>query len=161
MPTDTDALFAFLVAGVLALLLVPLTKWLALRVGAIDYPNERSLHVVPTPKLGGLGILGGVARRRPALPPQRQRKPRDPDRRGGDRLRSASSTTSSTSRPRRSCSARSSPSSIPVSAGVTVDNFTFPFFGRLTPGTVDLLTLPGGGVVHLGDVAHRDRRSSP
>src|ERR671911_1340300 len=41
---------------------------------------------------------------------------------------------------------------IPVSVGVTVDNFTFPFFGRLTPGTVDLLTLPGGGVVHLGDV---------
>jgi UDP-GlcNAc:undecaprenyl-phosphate GlcNAc-1-phosphate transferase len=41
---------------------------------------------------------------------------------------------------------------IPVSAGVTVDNFTFPFFGRLTPGTVDLLTLPGGGVIHLGDV---------
>src|ERR671911_716012 len=41
---------------------------------------------------------------------------------------------------------------IPVSAGVTVDDFTFPFFGRLTPGTVDLLTLPGGGVVHLGDV---------
>ncbi len=41
---------------------------------------------------------------------------------------------------------------VPVSAGVTIDNFTFPFFGRLTPGTVDLLTLPGGGVVHLGDV---------
>ncbi len=60
MPTDTDALLAFLVAGVLALLLVPLTKWLALRVGAIDHPNERSLHVIPTPKLGGLGILGGV-----------------------------------------------------------------------------------------------------
>ena len=41
---------------------------------------------------------------------------------------------------------------IPVSAGVTVDNFTFPFFGRLDAGPVDLLTLPGGGVVHLGDV---------
>src|SRR5215217_2191806 len=60
MPTDFDALFAFLVAGLLALLLVPLTKRLALRVGAIDYPNERKLHTVPTPKLGGLGILGGV-----------------------------------------------------------------------------------------------------
>src|ERR1051325_1542062 len=61
MPTDTDAVLAFLVAGVLALALVPLTKWLALRVGAIDYPSERKLHLAPTPKLGGLGILGGVA----------------------------------------------------------------------------------------------------
>src|SRR5262245_26947032 len=60
MPTDTDALLAFLVAGLLALLLVPLTKRLAVKVGAIDYPNERSLHTIPTPKLGGLGILGGA-----------------------------------------------------------------------------------------------------
>src|SRR5919112_4544123 len=60
MPTDTDALFSFLVAGLLALLLVPLTKRLAVRVGAIDYPAERKLHTEPTPKLGGLGILGGV-----------------------------------------------------------------------------------------------------
>src|SRR4029078_8925752 len=42
---------------------------------------------------------------------------------------------------------------IAVPTGDTVENFTCPFFGRLTPGTVDLLTLPGGGVVHLGDVA--------
>ncbi len=41
---------------------------------------------------------------------------------------------------------------IPVSAGVTVPDFTFPFFGRLDPGSVDLFTLPWGGVVHLGDV---------
>src|SRR3954452_15006948 len=59
-PNSLDALFAFLLAGALALLLVPLTKRLALRVGAIDHPNERSLHAIPTPKLGGLGILGGV-----------------------------------------------------------------------------------------------------
>ena len=31
-----------------------------MRIGAIDHPNERSLHTVPTPKLGGLGILGGA-----------------------------------------------------------------------------------------------------
>src|SRR5215203_4915612 len=60
MPTDSDALFAFLVAALLSLLLVPLTRWLAVRVGAIDYPRERSLHQVPTPKLGGLAILAGA-----------------------------------------------------------------------------------------------------
>src|SRR5262245_56167435 len=60
MPTNLDALYAFLAATAVALGLVPLTLWLAVRVGAIDYPNERSLHTVPTPKLGGLGILGAA-----------------------------------------------------------------------------------------------------
>src|SRR5689334_25275206 len=59
-PTNQDALLAFLAAAAVALALVPLTRWLALRTGAIDYPNERSLHTVPTPKLGGLGILGAA-----------------------------------------------------------------------------------------------------
>ncbi len=36
MPAALDALLAFLLAGVLALLLVPLTDRLARRVGAID-----------------------------------------------------------------------------------------------------------------------------
>ena len=39
---------------------MPLAERLARRIGAIDYPNERSLHDVPTPKLGGLAILVGV-----------------------------------------------------------------------------------------------------
>ena len=60
MPASLDALFAFLLAGVLALLLVPFTDRLARRVGAIDFPNERSLHEAPTPKLGGLAILVAV-----------------------------------------------------------------------------------------------------
>ena len=44
MPASLEALLAFLLAGVLALLLVPLTDLLARRVGAIDFPNQRSLH---------------------------------------------------------------------------------------------------------------------
>ena len=59
-PETLDAVFAFGVAAVLALLLVPAAEWIARRVGAMDVPNERSLHVVPTPKLGGLAILVGV-----------------------------------------------------------------------------------------------------
>jgi UDP-GlcNAc:undecaprenyl-phosphate/decaprenyl-phosphate GlcNAc-1-phosphate transferase len=59
-PSALDALFAFGVALALSWLLVPLTERLARRVGAIDLPRERSLHQVPTPKLGGLAILAGA-----------------------------------------------------------------------------------------------------
>jgi UDP-GlcNAc:undecaprenyl-phosphate/decaprenyl-phosphate GlcNAc-1-phosphate transferase len=59
-PSALDALFAFAVALALSWLLVPLTERLARRVGAIDLPRERSLHRIPTPKLGGLAILAGT-----------------------------------------------------------------------------------------------------
>ena len=55
-----DALWAFLVAGAVTVLLTPLAARLAHRVGAIDQPRERSLHEFPTPSLGGLAILAGV-----------------------------------------------------------------------------------------------------
>ena len=57
---DLDALWAFLIAGVVALVATPLAARLAHRVGAIDVPGGRSLHVAPTPTLGGLAILAGV-----------------------------------------------------------------------------------------------------
>ena len=57
---DLDALWAFLVAGVVALVLTPHAARLARRVGAIDRPSERSLHQSPTPTLGGLAILAGA-----------------------------------------------------------------------------------------------------
>ncbi|MDX6662220.1 MAG: UDP-GlcNAc:undecaprenyl-phosphate/decaprenyl-phosphate GlcNAc-phosphate transferase, partial [Solirubrobacterales bacterium] len=60
MPATTDAVFAFLVAGLVAWLLVPPAEALARRVGAIDYPRERGLHDKPTPKLSGIAILAGV-----------------------------------------------------------------------------------------------------
>lgn len=59
-PDALDGLFAFLLALVIAGLLVPITERMARRINAIDYPRERSLHDVPTPKLGGLAILAGV-----------------------------------------------------------------------------------------------------
>jgi UDP-GlcNAc:undecaprenyl-phosphate GlcNAc-1-phosphate transferase len=60
MADTSDAVFAFLVAAAIAWLLVPLTERLAWRIGAVDYPNERSLHDRPTPKLSGAAILVGV-----------------------------------------------------------------------------------------------------
>jgi UDP-GlcNAc:undecaprenyl-phosphate GlcNAc-1-phosphate transferase len=151
MPTDLDAGLAFLVAGLLALLLVPLTKPLAIRRGAIAQPSERSLHAVPTPQLGGLGILAGV------LVAGLIWLPSDTESHaillgavGITYLGFLDDVFDLPAAPKLlgqvSCVV------IPVSVGVTVTEFTFPFFGRLTPGTVDLLTLPGGGVVHLGDV---------
>jgi UDP-GlcNAc:undecaprenyl-phosphate GlcNAc-1-phosphate transferase len=59
-PETIYALFAFGVAALLAWLLVPLAERLAWRIGAVDHPNERSLHVTPTPKLGGLAIFVAV-----------------------------------------------------------------------------------------------------
>lgn len=55
------ALYAFVAAAILAWLLVPAAERIATRIGAVDTPNERSLHTEPTPKLGGLAILIGVA----------------------------------------------------------------------------------------------------
>ena len=60
MVETSDAVFAFLVAAVLAWLLVPTAERIARRVGAIDEPRDRSLHDTPTPKLSGLAILVGV-----------------------------------------------------------------------------------------------------
>src|SRR6266536_240313 len=58
--TKADAVYAFLVAFVVAAALTPLTARLARRVGAVDRPNERGLGAGSTPLLGGLAMLGGV-----------------------------------------------------------------------------------------------------
>jgi UDP-GlcNAc:undecaprenyl-phosphate GlcNAc-1-phosphate transferase len=58
--TTTDAVFAFLLAAAIAWLLVPYAERLAFRVGAIDLPKPRSLHSKPMPRLSGLAILVAV-----------------------------------------------------------------------------------------------------
>jgi UDP-GlcNAc:undecaprenyl-phosphate/decaprenyl-phosphate GlcNAc-1-phosphate transferase len=152
MPNSLDALFAFLLAGSVTMLLVPLTIRLANRVGAIDYPNERSLHDAPTPKLGGLAILVGVLAAGLIWLPFE----------GETRAILIGAVVIALLGflddvfelgPLPKLAGQTAAVIIPVSAGVTIDNFTFPFFGRLTPGSVDLLTLPWGGVVSLGEVA--------
>ncbi|HEU4599052.1 MAG TPA: MraY family glycosyltransferase [Solirubrobacterales bacterium] len=150
-PTNQDAIFAFGAALAVALLLVPLTRWLAVRAGAIDYPNERSLHAVPTPKLGGLGILGAALVAGFVWLP--------PDTESHAILYGAIAIAylgflddvfdlSAVSK----LLGQTVAVVIPVSAGVTVENFTIPFFGRLSPGTVDLFHI-GSAAIQLGDVA--------
>jgi UDP-GlcNAc:undecaprenyl-phosphate GlcNAc-1-phosphate transferase len=58
--SHSDALWGFLVAGVVAFVLAPLVARLARSIGAIDMPRDRGLSDEPTPRLGGLAILGGV-----------------------------------------------------------------------------------------------------
>jgi UDP-GlcNAc:undecaprenyl-phosphate/decaprenyl-phosphate GlcNAc-1-phosphate transferase len=151
MPTSLDALFAFLLAGVVALLFVPVTDLLARRVGAIDRPNQRSMHEAPTPRLGGLAILAG------ALAAGLVFLPWDGETRAilcgalliaavgflDDVLELGAATK---------LLGQTVAVIVPVAAGVEVTSFTVPFLGALQPGSVELLTLPGGGAVDLGDV---------
>lgn len=58
--TELDALWAFLLAAVVALVATPLVARLARRVGAMDAPTERGMHLVATPRLGGVAILAGT-----------------------------------------------------------------------------------------------------
>ena len=150
-PDALDALFAFLVAGVVSLLLTPLTIRLARRIGAIDLPGPRSLHAQPTPALGGLAILAG------ALLAAVIWLPWDAETEAilagavaiavvgllddAYELNAAAKLLGQTAAV-----------VIPVSVGVTVESFTFPFLGALDPASVDLLGLPGGGAIDIGDV---------
>ncbi len=47
----------FLAAAALALGLTPLAKRLAVRLGAVDVPNERKVHKTPIPRLGGVAVV--------------------------------------------------------------------------------------------------------
>lgn len=62
MPLVLTALFSGVVALVVATALVPLTMILARHVGGVDRPDDdRRIHTVPTPRLGGLAMCGGFA----------------------------------------------------------------------------------------------------
>lgn len=47
------------VTFVFTALFIPIVKKIAQFIGAMDVPNERKVHKVPIPRLGGLGIYGG------------------------------------------------------------------------------------------------------
>ncbi|MDW3178105.1 MAG: MraY family glycosyltransferase [Acidimicrobiia bacterium] len=55
-----DFLIVGAVAAIVTLLLTPLTRVLAFRIGAVASPSARKVHASPTPSLGGLAMLGGV-----------------------------------------------------------------------------------------------------
>jgi UDP-GlcNAc:undecaprenyl-phosphate GlcNAc-1-phosphate transferase len=57
---ELDALWAFLVAALIAFATTPPTARLARRLGVLHYPRERDLHDAPVPGLGGLAILAAA-----------------------------------------------------------------------------------------------------
>jgi UDP-GlcNAc:undecaprenyl-phosphate GlcNAc-1-phosphate transferase len=57
----TSYLVVFAVAAAATAVLTPLVRRLALRVGAVVPPGDRSVHTVPTATLGGVAIFAGFA----------------------------------------------------------------------------------------------------
>lgn len=55
-----EYLLAGFTAAVVTFLLVGPVRVLALRAGAVAWPRGRDVHVTPTPRWGGLAMLGGV-----------------------------------------------------------------------------------------------------
>src|SRR6202051_1258317 len=51
---------AFFIALIASLMLTVPVRSLALRVGMVDLPGPRKVHVEPIPLLGGLAMYGGV-----------------------------------------------------------------------------------------------------
>ena len=142
MPDTIDALFAFIFAGAVVWTLVPATETLARRHRAIDDPNERSLHEVPTPKLGGLAVLVAVLIGGSIFLPW------DQETRsilaGAIVITAVGVIDDLVDLPAGlKLLGQIGAAIIPVASGVTVDNFTLPFLGRVDPGSVELFDPPG------------------
>ena len=65
-PINSPPLFSLLAIGALALVAswcaAHLARWLAPRIGMMDYPDSRrKRHTAPTPLLGGLALVAGMA----------------------------------------------------------------------------------------------------
>jgi UDP-GlcNAc:undecaprenyl-phosphate GlcNAc-1-phosphate transferase len=55
-----EYLLVLCVAAAVTYLLTPVARRFALRFGAMAEPRDRDVHAVPTPRLGGLAIYGGM-----------------------------------------------------------------------------------------------------
>ena len=55
----TTILTMVFIPFIFVVVITPFVKKIAFHIGAIDEPNERKVHTVPMPRLGGLGIYGG------------------------------------------------------------------------------------------------------
>jgi UDP-GlcNAc:undecaprenyl-phosphate GlcNAc-1-phosphate transferase len=157
MPETIDALYAFAVAAIVAWALVAPSRALARRIGAIDHPGERSLHSVPTPKLGGLAILGGVLAAGLIGAIAFNWLPWNDQTRailGGAAVIAAVGVVDDVFELPAGwkLAGQIVAATIPVSEGVKVRTFTFPFFGGVNLGSVNLFELPLVGEVDLGTV---------
>ena len=56
----TSYLIVFVAAAVVTFLVTPLVRWFVIQVGAIYRPNDRTVHVVPLPTMGGIAMYVGL-----------------------------------------------------------------------------------------------------
>jgi UDP-GlcNAc:undecaprenyl-phosphate GlcNAc-1-phosphate transferase len=144
---ELEAVAAFAVAAVVTLLMTPQTGRLAVRVGAIDLPRDRSLHDTPVPRLGGLAILAGLLAAAVAFMPW------GAETRGilGGAIAIGLVGALDDVRdlpPPVKLALQAAAAAIPVAAGVRVEVFTLPFVG-----SIDLGATGGGILTGLGMVA--------
>ena len=52
-------LLPFIISWVAGLILVPLVRRIALKLGLVDRPGGRKIHTKPIPRIGGLAIYVG------------------------------------------------------------------------------------------------------
>ena len=150
-PAAIYALFAFGVAALLAWLLVPVAERLAWRIGAVDRPNERSLHESPTPKLGGLAIfVAAVVATLLFLPWAQQTQALLA---GATVITIVGVVDDVFEMPALAkLAGQTIAAAIPVFNGVNASVFTLPFIGGVDLRSVELFDLPLVGEVHLGHV---------
>ncbi|MFL5838937.1 MAG: glycosyltransferase family 4 protein [Thermoleophilaceae bacterium] len=134
-----DALWGFLVAGVIAFATAPLAARLARSIGAIDMPRERGLNDKPTPSLGGLAILAGVLAAGVLFLPLFGDAPVDEQTRGIILGALAIALVGTADDiwdlpPFVKLLGQAGAALIPVLAGVRVDTFTLPFVGHVDLG---------------------------
>lgn len=56
---NVDVVLMIIIPFIFVVLFIPIVKRIALHIGAMDIPNQRKVHKVPIPRLGGLGIYLG------------------------------------------------------------------------------------------------------
>ena len=59
MSFDINILWMIFIPFLFVVLFMPVVKKIAVYINAIDVPNQRKVHKVPIPRLGGLGIYSG------------------------------------------------------------------------------------------------------
>ena len=49
-----------LLSTLLTIALIPISRWLALRLDVVDLPDQRKVHAVPIPRCGGVAMVLGA-----------------------------------------------------------------------------------------------------
>ena len=133
MTTTLIPMLCAIAAAAVAIGLTPLASMFARRVGAVDIPSGRRIHTRPTPRLGGLAIMGAV------LVPSVYYLPADPAARAllvGAVLIGLLGAVDDIFGldPIVKLAGQIACAAVPVSAGLTIDHITLPVLGAFNLG---------------------------